>query len=300
MSEENSYYSPAPSQGETIIEVSIQRLKRFPNHPFRVKDDEAMDSLMESIRQFGILMPLVVRPTIEGCYEIISGHRRKRAAERLGYEKVPVIIRALKDEDSIIGMVDSNLQRDKILPSEKAFAYKMKNDALKRKYRPPSKTDIRSIDYKSKYRITVEELGLLGGDSGRQVQRYIRLTFLIPELLEMVDDGRMGFNPSVQISFLSNEEQKIFLEALLYTQSSPSLSQAIKLKEISQNSILTLEKAINILSEEKKGVETRLSFKSEQLYQYFPKDYTTEQIREEILDLLRLHGKQLQKEKGGE
>ena len=291
MSEEKSCYSPIPEKGESIIEVSIQRLKEFRNHPFRVLDDAVMDSLVESIRQYGIITPLIVRPTIEGYYEIISGHRRKRAAEKLGYTKVPVIIRVMQDEDSIIGMVDSNLQRDRILPSEKAFAYRMKNDALKRKFRAPSKYDCSQIDKKVKQRRTVEALGLLGGDSARQVGRYIRLTFLIPEILQMVDAGRMGFNPAVQISFLSKEEQEIFLDAVRFTQAAPSLSQALRIKELSQKGLLSLRKVKNILMEVKKGNETRLNFRNDQLYQYFPKDYTAEQIRHEIIELLKKHGK---------
>ena len=291
MSEEKSCYSPIPDKGESVIEVSIQRLKEFRNHPFRVLDDAVMDSLVESIRQYGIITPLIVRPTIEGYYEIISGHRRKRAAEKLGYTKVPVIIRVMQDEDSIIGMVDSNLQRDRILPSEKAFAYRMKNDALKRKFRAPSKYDCSQIDKKVKQRRTVEELGLLGGDSARQVGRYIRLTFLIPEIPQMVDAGRMGFNPAVQISFLSKEEQEIFLDAVRFTQAAPSLSQALRIKELSQKGILSLRKVKNILMEVKKGNETRLNFRNDQLYQYFPRDYTAEQIRQEIIELLKKHGK---------
>ena len=207
---------------EKIIEIEIERLKDFKEHPFQVKDDEEMRQLKDSISEYGVLNPLIVRPRPEGVYEIISGHRRKYASQKLGYTKLPVIIRVMTDEEAIIAMVDSNLQREKISHSEKAYAYMMKNEALKRKGgRKRSQSG-----HRLKGKKTVELISEASGDSPKQVQRYIKITELIPELMQQLDDGNIGFNPAVEIAFLKKEEQKQLLEAMDYAQSSPSLSQA--------------------------------------------------------------------------
>lgn len=286
MKERKKDLSPGPIEGELVVEIDLERLVPFRDHPFRVCQDQDMLQLMESIKQYGILTPLIVRPRLDGNYEIISGHRRKHAAERLGFYKVPVIIRSLQDEDSIICMVDSNLQRERIRPSEKAFAYRMKNDALKRKTGKPSRHDCGQIDLKAEYRRTVERLGAVGGDSARQVGRFIRLTYLVPELLNKVDDGKMGFNPAVAISFLAEEEQKELIEAMAFTQSAPSLSQAQRIRELSREGLFTKQKVIEILGEVKRGDTSRVIFKNEQLYQFFPKYYSPEQMRRVILEML--------------
>ena len=286
MKERKKDCSPGPKKGEMVVEINTERLVSFHDHPFKVCEDQDMLDLMESIKQYGILTPLIVRPRLDGNYEIISGHRRKHAAEQLGFYKVPVIIRSLQDDDSIICMVDSNLQRERIRPSEKAFAYRMKNDAMKRKFRQSSKYDGGQIGHKVEYKRTVEQLGAIGGDSGRQVGRFIRLTYLIPEFLSKVDEGKMGFNPAVAVSFLKEEEQKELLEAMIFTQSAPSLSQAQRMRELSKEGEFTRQKAVEILGEVKRGDTSRVIFKNEQLYQFFPKYYSPEQMRRVILEML--------------
>lgn len=269
---------------ERIIEIEIERLRSFKNHPFKVNDDKDMSSLKDSINKYGILTPLIVRPVPEGVYEIISGHRRKYAAEQLGYRKVPTIIRVMDDEESIIKMVDTNLQREKLSYSEKAFAYKMKNDAMKRKAGKPRS----QIDPHIKGKRTVEIIGKAGGDSPKQVQRYITLTNLIPELLQQLDDEIISFNPAVEIAALKKEEQKQFVNAMDYAQSVPSLSQAQRIKKLSKEGKLTLEKMQMILSEIKKGEIARVTFTNEQLHKYFPKNYTPEMMKREIITILKI------------
>lgn len=274
-----------PDDGETIIQMEIERLKTFKDHPFKVQDDTDMNALMDSIEKYGILNPLIVRPLKEGAYEIISGHRRKYAAEKLGYRKVPVIIRVMKDEESIIAMVDANLQREKITYSEKAFAYKMKNDAMKRVRGRRKKGQ---VDDELKGIRTVELIAKESGESYKQVQRYIKITNLHPKLLEMLDLGEISFNPAVEIATLKMKEQEQFIEAMDYAQSIPSLSQAQRIKELSKNKNLTLEKMEDILSEIKKGEVTRVTFTNEQLHRYFPEYYTPSMMKREIIEILKI------------
>ena len=275
---------PSNEQEERIIEIEIERLRPFKEHPFQVKDDKEMHLLKESIEKYGILNPLIVRPIPDGVYEIISGHRRKYAAEKLGYRKVPVIIRVMDEDDSIINMVDSNLHRERISYSEKAFAYKLKNDVLKRKAgRKKSQ-----VDHKTPKKRTIEIISEDCGDSPKQVQRYISLTRLIPEMLQKLDDDIISFSPAVEISALKEEEQKELLEAMDYAQAIPSLSQAQRIKQLSKEKKLTLEKMQEIMSEVKKGEITRVAFTNEQLHKYFPNSYTPAMMKREILALLKL------------
>ena len=269
---------------EKIVEIELERLRSFENHPFKVTEDGQMMELQESIQKYGILNPLIVRPRPEGVYEIISGHRRKFAAEKIGYRKVPVIIRMLNDDEAVISMVDSNLQREMIRPSEKAFAYKMKYEVIKRKAGRRKCGQVDQIFGKK----SIEVIGEDCGDSPKQVQRYIRITELIPELLERVDDGSMGFTPAVQISYLKKEEQREMLEAMEFAQCSPSLSQAIRLKKLSGEEKLTEQMMETVLSEVKQKEIDRVVFKNEQLHRFFPTDYTSEQMRREILEILKL------------
>ena len=269
---------------EKIVEIELERLRTFQNHPFKVQADSQMIELQDSIKKYGILNPLIVRPRPDAMYEIISGHRRRFAAEQLGYRKVPVIIRVLQDDEAVISMVDSNLQRERISPSEKAFAYKMKYDVIKRK---TGRRKCGQIDHHSGKK-SIEIIGAESGESPKQVQRYIKMTDLIPELLEKVDDGTMGFTPAVQISYLKKKDQEMMLEAMEYSQCTPSLSQAQRMKRMSVEGILTLEAMQEILSEIKQKEIDRVIFKNEQLYRFFPSSYTTEQMRREILEILKL------------
>ncbi|MDD3413161.1 MAG: ParB/RepB/Spo0J family partition protein [Lachnospiraceae bacterium] len=269
---------------EKVVEIELERLRSFEKHPFKVQADSQMIELQESIKKYGILNPLIVRPRLEGVYEIISGHRRKFAAEQLGYWKVPVIIRYMKDDEAVISMVDSNLQRERISPSEKAFAYKMKYDIIKRK---TGRRKCGQVDLYSG-RKSIEVIGEECGDSPKQVQRYIKITDLIPEILEKVDDGTMGFTPAVQLSYLKKKEQREILEAMDYTQCTPSLSQAQRMKKMSEEGKLTLEIMQDILGEIKQKDIDRVVFKNEQLYRFFPASYTADQMRREILEILKL------------
>lgn len=284
-----------PDENETIIQMEIERLKKFKNHPFKVENDEEMKQLKDSIEKYGILNPLVVRPLKEGAYEIISGHRRKHAAEKLGYRKVPVIIRVMKDEESIIAMVDANLQREGISYSEKAFAYKMKNDAMKR-VRGRKKN--RQVDDNLKGKRTIEIIASECGESYKQIQRYIKITELHPKLIKMLDKGEISFNPAVEIASLNMKEQEEFITAMEYAQSAPSLSQAQRIKELSKAGKLTLETMQDILCEIKKGEINRVIFTNAQLHKYFPESYSTEMMKRKIIEMLSNHveGKQNQKE----
>ena len=255
---------------ERIIEIEIERLRPFKEHPFQVKDDKEMFLLQESIEKYGILNPLIVRPVPDGYYEIISGHRRKHAAEKLGYRKVPVIIRVLNEDDSILSMVDSNLHRERISYSEKAFAYKLKNDVLKRK----SGRKKSQVDHKKTRKRAIEIISEDCGDSPKQVQRYISLTKLIPEMLQKLDDEIISFCPAVEIAALSEKEQRELLAAMDYAQAIPSLSQAQRIRQLSKEKQLSLEKMEEIMSEVKKGEITRVAFTNEQLHKYFPNSYT--------------------------
>lgn len=280
--EERQLFHP---ESEKVVEIGLERLRPFKNHPFKVKEDEAMAQLMESIERYGIMNPLIVMPTREGVYQIVSGHRRKYCAEKLGYTQVPVIIRYMKEDDSIISMVDSNLHRDKILFSEKAFAYYMKNEAMKRKTGKRRRTQEGQLE-SIKGTKTIQLIGKETGESPRQVLRYIRLTLLVPELLDMLDEGKISFNPAVELSFLSEVEQKWVLNGMDYAQATPSVSQAKRIKALSQEKMLTQQKINEILSEIKKSDMSRVIFKNSQMYKYFPRYYSAEQMKEEIIALL--------------
>lgn len=273
------------TESEKVVEIGLERLRPFKNHPFKVKEDEAMAQLMESIERYGIMNPLIVMPTREGVYQIVSGHRRKHCAEKLGYTQVPVIIRYMKEDDSIISMVDSNLHRDKILFSEKAFAYYMKNEAMKRKTGKRRRTQEGQLE-SIKGTKTIQLIGKETGESPRQVLRYIRLPLLVPELLDMLDEGKISFNPAVELSFLSEVEQKWVLNGMDYAQAAPSVSQAKRIKALSQEKKLTQQKINEILSEIKKSDMSRVIFKNSQMYKYFPRYYSAEQMKEEIIALL--------------
>lgn len=280
--EERQLFHP---ESEKVVEIGLERLRPFKNHPFKVKEDEAMAQLMESIERYGIMNPLIVMPTREGVYQIVSGHRRKYCAEKLGYTQVPVIIRYMKEDDSIISMVDSNLHRDKILFSEKAFAYYMKNEVMKRKIGKRRRTQEGQLE-SIKGTKTIQLIGKETGESPRQVLRYIRLTLLVPELLDMLDEGKISSNPAVELSFLSEVEQKWVLNGMDYAQAAPSVSQAKRIKALSQEKKLTQQKINEILSEIKKSDMSRVIFKNSQMYKYFPRYYSAEQMKEEIIALL--------------
>lgn len=268
---------------EKVIEIEMERLRAFPNHPFKVIGNSQMIELQDSIKKYGVLNPLIVRPKIEGYYEIISGHRRKYAAEKLGYKKIPVIIRMLQDDEAVVIMVDSNLQREQITPSEKAYAYKMKYDAIKKK---AGRKNCSQVDHNTGKR-SIDVIGELCGDSAKQVQRYIKITELIPALLDKVDDGTMGFTPAVQLSYLKKNEQQEIMNAIDSTQCTPSLSQAIRMKKLSESGKLTEAEIEGVLGEVKQKETDRVIFKNEQLYRFFPSTYTSEQMRREILEILK-------------
>lgn len=272
-------------EGDQVLELDINRLRTFKNHPFKVTTDMSMVELKDSIEKYGILNPLIVRPVPEGYYEIISGHRRKFAAKQLGYTKVPVIIKVMKNDEAIVAMVDSNLQREYISPSEKAHAYKMRYDVMKKK----GNTNIRGrVVHKTKGKRTVEILAEEYGESTKQIQRYLKLTELIPELLTKLDDDQLLISASFEIAFLKEEEQKWFLEAMDYAQATPSLSQAQRIKKLSQSNELTENDLKDILCEIKREDVSRVTFKTEQLKKYFPKDYTVEKMKREIIDILKI------------
>ncbi len=271
---------------EFIIQtVSLNRLQPFEGHPFKVVEDDAMLRITESIATYGVLTPLIVRPK-NGRYEIVSGHRRAYAADQAGLKKVPVIIRNLTDDEATILMVDSNFQRERILPSERAFAYKMKMEALRHQ---GERTDLQQ-EGTSRQRVDklkmADEVGNDLGESGRQVQRYIRLTNLIPDVLNLVDEGKIGFTPAVELSYLKPNEQEMFLEAMDYAQASPSLSQAQRMKKLSQEGLCTQELFQEIMYEVKKDDLERVTFRNEQIRKYFPKSYSIKQMQDTIMKLL--------------
>ena len=273
--------SRAESQLERVQNISISELVPFRNHPFKVVDDEAMLRTTESISQYGVLTPLIARPLEEGGYEIISGHRRAHAAELAGLSEVPVLVRQMDDDAATVLMVDSNLQRENILPSERAFAYKMKLEAMKHQ---GARSDLTSDQVGPK--LSNKEIGRAANDSMTQVKRYIRLTNLIPEVLDMVDQRQISFNPAVELSYLKPDEQQIFLEAMDEVQAAPSLSQAQRLKKLSQEGNFTMDAAREIMNEVKKGDLERVTFRNEQLRKYFPRSYTTQQMQDTIIKLL--------------
>ena len=271
--------SRAEAQQERVQEIALSELHPFEGQPFRVVDDEDMAKTVESVKEYGVLTPAIVRPDPYGGYEIISGHRRHHASELAGKETMPVIVRDLDDDAAIILMVDSNLQRETLLPSERAFAYRMKMDAIKHQ----GKTTSPQLAAKSR---SDDEVGQKEGISGDTVRRYIRLTELIPELLDMVDNGQIKFNPAVELSYLAREEQKDFLEAMDYAQAAPSLSQAQRIKKLAQSGECTLEAMCDIMNEIKKGELDRVTFKTDSLRKYFPKSYTSKQMEDKIIQLL--------------
>ena len=284
-------------QMDRVQKIPLTELVPFKDHPFKVVEDESMLRTTESISMFGVLTPLIARPTEDGKFEIISGHRRAHAAEAVGLTEVPVIVRDMDDDVAKILVVDSNLQRENILPSERAFAYKMKAEAMKHQ---GSRSDLwiegTSSQLGTKLR-TDEQIARQVGESRNQIQRFIRLTNLIPEILEMVDQKRIAFNPAVELSYLKPEEQKNLLEAIDFTQATPSVSQAMRLKKLSQEGGCKLEDMCEILAEVKKGDLERVAFKSEQLRKYFPKSYTPRQMSDVILKLLDQWQKKRQRDR---
>ena len=269
-------------QQEQVRQIPIDDLHPFTNHPFKVLDDEAMTQTVESIKLLGVTNPLIVRPRPEGGYEIISGHRRQHAAQLAGLDTLPVIVRQMDDDAAVLLMVDSNLQRESILPSEKAFAYKMKLEALKNQ---GVRSDLTSSQLGTKLRAD-EKVAKDSGDSRNQVQRYIRLTNLVPELLAMVDEKKISFNPAVELSYLDEKQQRDFLEAMDGTQNAPSVSQAQQLKKMAQCGEFTYEKAFDILGQEKKSEQDTVTIKNDILRKYFPRSYTPRQMEEKIIQLL--------------
>ena len=269
-------------QREQVQQIPIDELHPFTNHPFKVLDDEAMTRTVESIAQYGVLAPLIARPRPEGGYEIISGHRRQYAAKLAGLDTLPVIVRQMSDDAAVILMVDSNLQREHILPSERAFAYKMKLDAIKNQ---GARSDLTSRQVVGKLE-AADLVGKGNEESGRQVQRFIRLTNLIPELLDMVDEKKISFNPAVELSYLDESQQRDFLEAMDGTQNAPSVSQAQQLKKMAQCGEFTYEKAFDILGQEKKSEQDTVTIKNDILRKYFPRSYTPRQMEEKIIQLL--------------
>ena len=267
---------------EKIQEIPLSELHPFKGHPFKVKDDEAMMETADSVRQYGVLVPAIARPDPEGGYELVAGHRRHRASELAEKETMPVIVRDLDDDAATIIMVDSNLQRESLLPSERAFAYKMKLEAMKHQ---GARGDLTSSQLGTKLRAD-ELLAQQAGSSRNQVQRYIRLTELIPELLDMVDEKKIAFNPAVELSYLKPSEQKEFLEAMDYAQASPSLSQAQRLKKLSQEGGCTLDAMCEVMNEIKKDEFDHVTIKNEVLRKYFPKSYTPKQMQDTIIRLL--------------
>ena len=269
-------------QREQVQQIPIGELFPFKNHPFKVLDDESMQRTVESVEQYGVLSPLIARPRPEGGYEIISGHRRQHAAQLAGLDTLPVIVRNMDDDAAVLLMVDSNLQRENILPSERAFAYKMKLEALKNQ---GARSDLTSPQVAAKFRsddVVAKDQGI----SGDTVRRYIRLTSLIPELLDMVDEKKIAFNPAVELSYLDTNQQRDFLEAMQDTQNAPSLSQAQRLKKLAQEGHFSYDVAFAVMGEEKKGELDKVVIKNDTLRKYFPRSYTPKQMEDTIIKLL--------------
>ena len=267
---------------EQVQQIPIGELFPFKNHPFKVLDDESMQRTVESVEQYGVLSPLIARPRPEGGYEIISGHRRQHAAQLAGLDTLPVIVRNMDDDAAVLLMVDSNLQRENILPSERAFAYKMKLEALKNQ---GARSDLTSDQVGQKL-WSVEQVASDAGESKTQIQRFIRLTNLVPELLDMVDEKKIAFNPAVELSYLDESQQRAFLEAMNDTQNAPSLSQAQQLKKMAQQGEFSYEKAFDVMGQEKKSEKDTVTIKNETLRKYFPRSYTPKQMEEKIIQLL--------------
>ena len=271
-------------QREQVQQIPIDALHPFTNHPFKVLDDEAMTRTVESIAQYGVLAPLIARPRPDGDgYEIISGHRRQYAAKLAGLETLPVIVRNMDDDAAVLLMVDSNLQRENILPSERAFAYKMKLEAIKNQ---GARSDLTSGQIVQKSKLSIERVAEDAGEGYKTVQRFIRLTNLVPELLDMVDEKKISFNPAVELSYLDESQQRDFLEAMNDTQNAPSLSQAQQLKKMAQQGEFSYEKAFDVMGQEKKSEKDTVTIKNETLRKYFPRSYTPKQMEEKIIQLL--------------
>ena len=263
---------------EFISQLPPDKLSPFAKHPYRVREDAAMDELVESVRTYGILSPLLARPKGEG-YELVSGHRRRLAAQKLGLPTVPVLVREMTDDEAVILMVDSNLQRENLLPSEKAFAYKMKLEAMKHQGKATSRQVVGKLE-------SADEVGQVNGESGRTIQRYIRLTNLVPTLLQMVDDGRIAFSPAVELSYLTRDEQAELWDLIGREDATPSLSQALRMKQLSREAKLTPEVLYAILTEEKPNQKEQVRIKTESLRKYFPRNYSAQQMEREIIKLL--------------
>lgn len=266
---------------EVVENITLEKLKPFPNHPFKIREDEAMMETLESVKSFGVLQPAIVRLTKDGEYEILSGHRRKRACELAGRKTMPVIVRELSDDAAVIFMVDSNLQRENILPSERAAAYKMKLEAMKRQ---GMRTDLTSVQVAPK--LSTEVIGSSEGVSKDTVKRYIRLTELQPELMKMVDEKKIAFTPAVELSYLKPDEQRMLIDTIESEQSTPSLSQAQRMKKLSQNGELDCDKLFSIMTELKKSEKNEIRLTSDILEKYFPKNYTPQKMQEVIIKLL--------------
>ena len=278
---------------EKVEKIAVSSISNFPNHPYQVKDNEEMEDFVENIKQKGVIHPVIVRPKEDGTYEMISGHRRKRACELAGIKEIPAIVRDMSDEDAIIYMVDSNKQREKILPSEKAFAYKMKLEAMKRQ---GQRNDLTSRPMVNKLK-SADIMGEEVGESGRQIQRYIRLTELIPELLQLVDDDKMKLRPAVEISYLTKSEQEYVFEAMEYNEVFPSHPQARELKKLSIEGKLTDDEIDRIMSEEKPNQKENIKFSVDKVRGYFPKEYTPTEMQNIIVKLLENYQLKWQKEK---
>lgn len=285
--------SRADAQREKVVEIPLSELHPFKGHPFKVKDDEAMMETADSIKQYGVLVPAIARPDPEGGYELVAGHRRHRASELAEKDTMPVIVRDLDDDAATIIMVDSNLQRESLLPSERAFAYKMKLGAIKHQ---GERSDLTSRQLGEKSQTSIQLVANQAGESQRQVQRFIRLTELIPELLDMVDEKKIALNPAYELSFLKKEEQVDLLDAMDSEQAPPSLSQAQRLKKYSQEGHLTLDMMRVIMGEEKKSDLDRVTFTSDTLRKYFPKSYTPQRMQETIIKLLEAWQKKRQRD----
>ena len=280
-------------QREQVQQIPIGELLPFKNHPFKVLDDESMQRTVESVEQYGVLSPLIARPRPEGGYEIISGHRRQHAAQLAGLDTLPVIVRNMDDDAAVLLMVDSNLQRENILPSERAFAYKMKLEAIKNQ---GARSDLTSGQIVQKSKLSIERVAEDAGEGYKTVQRFIRLTNLVPELLDMVDEKKIAFNPAVELSYLDESQQRDFLEAMNDTQNAPSLSQAQRLKKLAQEGHFSYDVAFAVMGEEKKDELDKVVIKNDTLRKYFPRSYTPKQMEDTIIKLLEQWQRKLQRQ----
>ena len=280
-------------QREQVQQIPIGELFPFKNHPFKVLDDESMQRTVESVEQYGVLSPLIARPRPEGGYEIISGHRRQHAAQLAGLDTLPVIVRNMDDDAAVLLMVDSNLQRENILPSERAFAYKMKLEAIKNQ---GARSDLTSGQIVQKSKLSIERVAEDAGEGYKTVQRFIRLTNLVPELLDMVDEKKIAFNPAVELSYLDESQQRDFLEAMNDTQNAPSLSQAQRLKKLAQEGHFSYDVAFAVMGEEKKDELDKVVIKNDTLRKYFPRSYTPKQMEDTIIKLLEQWQRKLQRQ----